>query len=102
MVDTAERLLDRDLEASDDARGRRLSRVARIGIASRHPCISVAGAWVSLQGSEYRVTTRSRRAWGAETRSSRCRGDVVLVDDAAEQVAAGHLKTLRFRLRSNA
>jgi hypothetical protein len=36
-------------------------------------------------------------AWGAETRSS-CRGEFVFVDEAAEQVAAVHLKRLRSRL----
>jgi hypothetical protein len=34
-------------------------------------------------------------AWGAETRSSRCDSDVVLVDEAAQQVAAVHLEIPR-------
>jgi hypothetical protein len=38
------------------------------------------------------------RAWGAETRSSCC-GELVLVDEAAEQVATVHLESLRRRLR---
>lgn len=43
MVDTAERLLDRDLEASDDAGVAASREELGIGIASRHPCISVFG-----------------------------------------------------------
>src|SRR5437588_2070511 len=39
----------------------------------------------------------TRIPWGAETRSSRGGGDVVLVDEAAEQVAAVHLKILQRR-----
>jgi FMN reductase len=38
-------------------------------------------------------------AWGAETRSSCRGGDVVLVDESAEQVAAVHVKSLRRVLR---
>jgi hypothetical protein len=41
-----------------------------------------------------------RHAWGAESRSS-CRGEFILVDETAEQVAAGHLERLRRRLRSD-
>jgi hypothetical protein len=40
-------------------------------------------------------------SWGAETRSSRGGGDVVLVDEAAEQVAATHMKFERRRLSSD-
>jgi uncharacterized cupin superfamily protein len=36
-------------------------------------------------------------AWGAETRSSCRDGSLVLVDEAAEQVAAAHMKILRRR-----
>jgi hypothetical protein len=43
MVDTAERLLDRDLEASDDAGVAASREQLGIGIASRHPCLSVFG-----------------------------------------------------------
>src|SRR5262245_3774914 len=42
-VDPAERLLDRDLEAGDDARVAASREQLRVGIASRHPCISVFG-----------------------------------------------------------
>jgi putative transposase len=38
-----------------------------------------------------------RIAWGARTRSSRCGGDVVLVDEPAEQVAAVNAQRLRRR-----
>jgi NAD(P)-dependent dehydrogenase (short-subunit alcohol dehydrogenase family) len=38
-------------------------------------------------------------AWGAETRSSCRGGDLVLVDEAAEQVATVHVKGLRRGLR---
>ncbi len=40
------------------------------------------------------------RAWGAETRSSRG-DDIVLVDEATEQVAAAHMKIVRRRLCSD-
>src|SRR5256714_4082234 len=43
MVDAAERLLDRDLEASDYAGVVASREQLGIGIASRHPCISVFG-----------------------------------------------------------
>jgi hypothetical protein len=43
---------------------------------------------------------RDSFAWGAETRSSR-RGELVLVEEVAEQVAAAHLKRLRLRLCSD-
>jgi hypothetical protein len=46
-------------------------------------------------------TAQPAQAWGAETRSS-CRGALVFVDKAAEQVAAAHPKSPRRRLRSEA
>jgi hypothetical protein len=39
-----------------------------------------------------------RSAWGAETRTSRCGGDFVFVDEAAEQVTSHHAQILRIRL----
>jgi hypothetical protein len=62
-------------------------------------CVNVA----RTQNGHIRNDTRdvSRRIsspWGAETRSS-CGGQLVLVDEAAEQVATTHLKSVRRRLR---
>nr|MDQ3381507.1 hypothetical protein [Actinomycetota bacterium] len=45
-----------------------------------------------IEGITERVHADAAGAWGAETRSSRCGGEFVLVDEAAEQVAAHHLK----------
>jgi hypothetical protein len=43
MVYAAERLLDRDLEASDDAGVAASREQLGLGIARRHPCIAVLG-----------------------------------------------------------
>jgi hypothetical protein len=41
------------------------------------------------------------RAWGAETRSSCCGGDLVFVDEAAEQIASPRPKMVRLRVGSH-
>ena len=50
----------------------------------------------AAQHREERLT-----AWGAETLSSCCGGDLVLVDEAAEQVASPHAKILRLGVGSH-
>jgi hypothetical protein len=69
--------------AHPDTDGAGVSRISRVG--RRHE--------KQLPG-ERRAKVEDVHAWGAETRSSRCGGEFVLVDEAAEHVAAHHLKTL--------
>jgi len=56
----------------------------------------------SLRGNSLAelVSKRVRDPWGVKTRSSCCGGDVVLVDEAAEQVALPRPKILRLRVGS--
>jgi hypothetical protein len=56
---------------------------------------------VGLAEAEGATLQEAADAWGAETRSSRGGGDFVLVDEAAEQVAAVHVKVVRRRLCSD-
>jgi hypothetical protein len=70
----------------------------RVGIraVARRACRDGGGVWgaktliaqTEMAGLEAK---RNFRPWGAETRSSRCGADVVLVDKAAQQVAAAYL-----------
>jgi hypothetical protein len=53
------------------------------------------------RGASYLRRAEALTPWGAETRSS-CRGALVFVVEAAEQVAVAHLKSPRRRLRSEA
>jgi hypothetical protein len=61
---------------------------------------TVAGGCDRLPRAAHGKGRVDATSWGAETRSS-CRGELVLVDEAAEQVAAAYVKSVRRRLRSD-